>query len=85
MVYCKWSRAFLEAGENGLTRETLRDANSEEVKQLESENEQLKQSLVETVVRYYKYQWCYGIYGSRFLKSKRLSVTNMTKCYQIGV
>jgi len=44
-VYYKWSKAFLQAGKNGLTRDTLRDATSEEVKQLKVENEQLKQSL----------------------------------------
>lgn len=35
-VYYKWSKAFLEAGKNGLTRDTLRDATSEEVKQLKA-------------------------------------------------
>jgi transposase len=33
-VYYKWSKAFLEAGKNGLTRDTLRDATSDQVKQL---------------------------------------------------
>ncbi len=30
-VYYKWSKSFLEAGKNGLTRETLRDATGDEV------------------------------------------------------
>ena len=29
-VYYKWSKGFLEAGKNGLTRDTLRDATSDE-------------------------------------------------------
>lgn len=28
-IYYKWSKAFLEAGKNGLTKDTLRDATSE--------------------------------------------------------
>jgi len=49
-IYYKWSKAFLEAGKNGLTKDTLRDATSEQVKQLKSENEQLKQSLAEVIL-----------------------------------
>lgn len=33
-IYYKWFKEFLEAGKNGLTRETLRDATSDEVKRL---------------------------------------------------
>ena len=33
-VYYRWSKAFLEAGKNGLTHDTRRDATSEEVHQL---------------------------------------------------
>ena len=40
-VYSKWSKAFLEAGKNGLTKDTLRDATSDEVKKLKTENQQL--------------------------------------------
>ena len=36
-IYYKWSKAFLEAGKNGLTRTTLRDATSDEVKHLKKE------------------------------------------------
>jgi transposase len=32
-VYYKWSKALLEAGKNGLTRDTLREASSDEVKE----------------------------------------------------
>ena len=54
-VYYKWSKAFLEAGKNGLTRDTLRDATSEEVKQLKTENEQMKQSLAEAILELQRY------------------------------
>ena len=47
-VYYKWSKSFLEAGKNGLTRETLRDATSNEVKRLKEENSDLKKALAET-------------------------------------
>jgi len=60
-VYYKWSKAFLEAGKNGLTRDTLRDATSEEVKQLKSENEQLKQSLAEAILELQRYKKSFGL------------------------
>ncbi len=41
-IYYKWSKTFLEAGKNGLTRDTLRDASSDEVKRLKDENNDLK-------------------------------------------
>ena len=40
-VYYRWSKAFLEAGKNGLTRDTKREATSEEVRRLKEENEAL--------------------------------------------
>jgi transposase len=49
-VYYKWSKAFLEAGKNGLTRDTLREASSDQVKRLRQENEQLKQSLADAIL-----------------------------------
>jgi len=60
-VYYKWSKAFLEAGKNGLTRDTLRDATSEEVKQLKVENEQLKQSLAEAILELQRYKKGFGL------------------------
>ena len=60
-VYYKWSRAFLEAGKNGLTRDTLRDATSDEVKQLKAENEQLKQSLAEAILDLKRYKKSLGL------------------------
>lgn len=47
-VYYKWSKTFLEAGKNGLTRDTVRDATSDEVKRLKEENGDLKKALAET-------------------------------------
>lgn len=49
-VYYRWSKTFLEAGKNGLTRETLRDATSDEVRQLREENEQLKRATAEQML-----------------------------------
>ncbi len=47
-VYYKWSKAFLDAGKNGLTRDTRRDATSDEVHRLKGENGDLKQALAES-------------------------------------
>ena len=33
-VYYKWSKSFLQAGKNGLTKAIIRDATSEEVRDL---------------------------------------------------
>ena len=33
-MYYRWSKSFLEAGKNGLTRDTKRNTTSEEVKKL---------------------------------------------------
>ena len=49
-VYYKWSKAFLEAGKNGLTKDTRRDATTDEVKRLKEENRDLKQSLAEAIL-----------------------------------
>ena len=60
-VYYKWSKAFLEAGKNGLTRDTLRDATSDQVKQLRQENNQLKQSLAEAILEAQRYKKSFGL------------------------
>ena len=49
-IYYKWSKAFLDAGKNGLTHDTRRDATSEEVRRLKDENEALKKAVAETVL-----------------------------------
>jgi transposase len=60
-IYYKWSKAFLEAGKNGLTKDTLRDATGEQVKQLKAENEQLKQSLAEAILEVHRYKKSLGL------------------------
>jgi len=46
-MYYKWSKDFLEAGKKRLNGDTVREANSEEVKDLKDENDQLKQLVAE--------------------------------------
>ena len=60
-VYYKWSKAFLEAGKNGLTRDTLREASSDQVKRLRQENEQLKQSLADAILDVQRYKKSFGL------------------------
>ena len=60
-VYYKWSKAFLEAGKNGLTRDTLRDATSDQVKHLRQENNQLKESLAEAILDVQRYKKSFGL------------------------
>ena len=60
-VYYKWSKSFLGAGKNGLTRDTLRDATSDEVKRLRQENEQLTQSLAEAILDVQRYKKSFGL------------------------
>lgn len=49
-IYYKWSKAFLDAGKNGLTRDTRRDATSDEVRRVKEENDQLKRAVAESVL-----------------------------------
>ena len=60
-VYYKWSKAFLEAGKNGLTRAVLRDATVDEVKQLKQENAELKISLAEAILDVQRYKKSLGL------------------------
>jgi transposase len=46
-VYYRWSKDFLEAGKQRLAGDIKREANSSEVSELRSENEQLKQLVAE--------------------------------------
>lgn len=46
-LYYKWSKEFLEAGKSRLAGNTKRQANSDDVDDLRSENEQLKQLVAE--------------------------------------
>jgi len=49
-LYYRWSKAFLEAGRNGLTLDTKRDVTSDEVRRLKEENEYLKKALAESIL-----------------------------------
>jgi hypothetical protein len=44
-VYYRWSKDFLEAGKNGLVRDTRRDATADEVRDLKAENGSLRTKL----------------------------------------
>ena len=46
-IYYKWSKTFLEAGKQRLTGDTVREAGSEEVTEIRTENEALKQLVAE--------------------------------------
>lgn len=49
-LYYRWSKDFLEAGKKRLSGDTVREANSEEVKALRSEASALKETLGELVM-----------------------------------
>ena len=53
-VYYRWSKDFLEAGKNGLTRDTSRHANEDQVKTLRQEIEFLKYALADSVLEVQK-------------------------------
>jgi len=48
-MYYRWSKAFPDAGKNCLTRDTQRDATTDEVRALKNENAALKKALAESV------------------------------------
>lgn len=50
-IYYRWSKEFLEAGKSRLLGNTRRQATSDEVKELKSENEQLKQLVAELMLK----------------------------------
>ena len=49
-LYYRWSREFLEAGKKRLAGDTVREAGSDEVKELRSESTQLKEALAEAML-----------------------------------
>lgn len=61
VVYYRWFKSFLEAGKNGLTRETRRDASAEEVKRLKQENADIKKALAEAILNLQKYKKSLGM------------------------
>jgi transposase len=44
-TYYKWSKDFLDAGKNGLTLSTRRDATGDEVRRFREENDSLKKAV----------------------------------------
>jgi transposase len=60
-MYYRWSKAFLEAGKNGLIRDTRRDATTLEVRALKEENEALKKALAEAILDVQKYKKTLGM------------------------
>ena len=49
-LYYNWSKEFLEAGKKRLAGDTLREANTGEVRDLRRENAQLKEALAEELL-----------------------------------
>ena len=50
-LYYRWSKDFLEAGKNQLAGDTVREATSDEVKELRSENRELKEVVAEITLK----------------------------------
>ncbi len=50
-LYYRWSKDFLEAGKKRLSGDTAREANTDEVSGLKSENKDLKQAVAELYLR----------------------------------
>ena len=50
-LYYNWSKQFLEAGKARLAGNTKREATSNEVKEMQQENDQLKQLVAELALR----------------------------------
>ena len=51
-TYYKWTKDFVEAGKKHLSGDELREATSDEVKEIRKENSLLKESLADLVIRY---------------------------------
>ena len=60
-IYYRWSKAFLEAGKNGLTLDTKRDATSDEVRRLKGQTEDLKKALAELMLDNMRYKKSLGM------------------------
>jgi transposase len=60
-IYYRWSKTFLDAGKNGLTRDTQRDVTTEEVHRLKGENESLKKALAEAILDVQRYKKSLGM------------------------
>ena len=49
-IYYKWSKDFMDAGKRRLTGDTMREANTSEVKELKDENRSLKELVAELLL-----------------------------------
>ena len=52
--YYSWTKEFIEAGKERLTRDTVRDATRQEVHQLKRENVELKQLVADLSLEAYR-------------------------------
>jgi len=50
--FYKWNKEFLEAGKKRLSGDTTREATSDEVEELRKENQKLKETVADLVLRY---------------------------------
>jgi transposase len=60
-TYYKWSKGFLDAGKNGLTLQTKRNATSDEVLRLKSQNDDLKKALADAMLDLMRYKKSFGL------------------------
>ena len=60
-TYYKWSKDFLDAGKNGLTLTIKRNATSDKVLRLKSENEDLKKALADAMLNLMRYKKSFGL------------------------
>jgi transposase len=60
-TYYKWSKDFLDAGKNGLTLCTRRDATGDEVRQLKEENDSLKKAVADLMLDVMRYKKSLGL------------------------
>jgi len=63
-TYYKWTKDFMDAGKKRLNGDTLREANTSEVKELRAENNSLKELVAELSL------------DNRFLKKNLLNLLN---------
>ncbi len=53
-TYYAWTKEFMEAGKERLTRETVRDATRQEIEHLRRENDELKQLVADLSLEVYR-------------------------------
>jgi len=51
VIYYKWSKDFMEAGKNRIKGNTMREANTSEVRELKNENSALKEVAAELLLK----------------------------------